>query len=293
MEILVQVSTIVAPVFLLAAAGFAWVKLKFEFDLDFVTRLAVQFGLPCLIFTALVEAELSLEAVIVLTQATLVGYFAVAVISALLIRILGRSMRVYLVPIVFGNTGNVGLPLALFAFGTEGLTSALVVFTTMMIMKFTLGAWFVSGSNSKDMLKIPMVYAAILGLALMFLDVTPPEWIMNSAKLAGQIAIPLMLITLGVAIARLTADDILFAFLISVAKLVIGLATGVAVVSLLGLPEGAVAGAFVLQMIMPVAVTSYLIANQFKASPEAVAGLVMASTLVCVPAIPLVLAFLL
>jgi predicted permease len=115
---------------------------------------------------------------------------------------------------------------------------------------------------------------------------------LNSLDLAGQIAIPLMLITLGVSIANLSVGEVGRAVVLSLAKLSISTATAILVVQLFGL-TGVARGALVLQLVMPVAVTSYLLAERYRAEPDKVAGTVVVSTLISVAAIPAALALLL
>ncbi|RMF39096.1 MAG: AEC family transporter [Alphaproteobacteria bacterium] len=293
MDILIKVLQIVAPVFTLAAIGFVWVRLKLGYDLALVTRLAMQLGLPCLMFTALARADLDLHLLSDLALATGAGYLAVTVLSLSLCMALGLDLRAFLSPIIFGNTGNLGLPVAYYAFGETGLAYAMVVFALMAIMNFTFGVWLVSGRGSREMLRQPITYAVILGGAAMLTRWQPPGWVMNTLDLAGQIAIPLMLLTLGVAMASLGTGAIGRALMLALAKLGIGLAAGVAVVTATGLGFGTAGGAVILQLSMPVAVTSYLLAARYDTRPGEVAGLVVVSTLLAVPAIPLLLAFLL
>ena len=142
------------------------------------------------------------------------------------------------------------------------------------------------------MLRQPLVYASVLGGIFALQGWTVPLWLLNSLDLAGQVSIPLMLLTLGVSIAKLTVGEFRNAFLLSVAKLLISTAIAIFVIWLFDL-DGSARGVLVLQLIMPVAVTSYLIAERYRAQPDKVAGAVVISTLVSVVAIPLTLAVLL
>lgn len=293
MDGILRVLEIVAPVFLLAGIGFAWARMRLAWDLVFVTRLSMQLGMPCLIFSALSRAEVDRAVLGDLVAATLAGYLGVALLSLGLCRLARLDLRAFLAPLIFGNTGNLGLPIALFAYGEAGLAYALVVFAVMAVLNFTLGLWLVSGQGSGEMFRQPMVYGALLGGAALLAGWRAPGWAEATLTLVGQIAIPLMLLTLGVAIARLSMRDVGRALALSVAKLAIGLGTGTAVIEAAGLGWGPAGGAFLLQLAMPVAVTSYLLAVRYAAEPEAVAGLVVVSTLLSVLALPAILALLL
>jgi predicted permease len=163
----------------------------------------------------------------------------------------------------------------------------------MAVMSFTFGIWMVAGGSSPlRVLKEPMVGATLLGALFLWQGWHTPKWITNTLELTGQMAIPLMLITLGVAVARLHPRGMLQATVLSVVKVVICTAVAWAFGRWFGLPDPAFA-VLVLQVATPVAVTSYLIAEKYKADAESVAGLVVMSTLVSVIALPLTLAVLL
>ena len=121
MSIVLQVLQIVAPVFILAAIGFVWVKLGGEYRVQFVTQLAMTLSVPCLIFVSLMKAEIDPAALTAVVMAAGVSYVLLAAVAFGVLRLAGLSRRTFLAPMIFGNTGNLGLPLAMFAFGQVGL----------------------------------------------------------------------------------------------------------------------------------------------------------------------------
>lgn len=293
MNLVLTVLEIVAPVFLLAATGFGWRKFGLDYPVEFVTRLAMTIAVPCLIFTALMQTEIDPAALSAMTLASLLAYALMGVLSAGLIIVAGIDRRTFLAPTIFGNTGNLGLPLALFAFGDVGLGYGVVIFAIMAVLSFTIGIRLVSDQASiLRVLREPMVWATLLGALFLWQGWQTPRWLTNSLSLAGQLAIPLMLFTLGVTVARLTPRGVGRAVLLSLAKLVIGISAGVAAGWALGLEPVAFA-VIILQMATPVGVSSYLLAERFRADADAVAGYVVISTLISVLALPILLYFLL
>lgn len=290
MILLVEVLQIVAPVFILASIGYGWVRLGLDYDIVFVTRLTMSLAVPCLIFSALVQTQVEPALLRDAALAGLVAYGAVGLAVFLFCRITGLSRRTFWHPLTFGNTGNIGLPLALFAFGNEGIGFAVIVFAVMAILSFTIGVYAVSGGGSlKSVVGEPMVAATVLGGLCLTLGYRPPVWILNSIDLVGQTGIPLMLITLGVAIYQLVPGSVGRAFFLSIGKFVLCFAIAYATGLAFGLPDVAVA-VLVLQLITPVAVTSYMLAEKYKADSSEVAGLVVVSTLLSVIALPITLA---
>lgn len=292
MSLVLQVAQIVAPVFALAAIGYAWVRwLGWNYDVEFVTRLSMTLSIPCLIFMALMRSDVEPSLLRDTVLAAIIAYVAVGGLVWALVRGLGLDIRTFWAPITFGNTGNVGLPVALFAFGQIGFDMAVVIFAVMAILSFTFGVWVVAGGGSPvTAIREPLVWGAVLGSLFLAMGWRTPPVVGATLDLVGQMAIPLMLITLGVAISRLQPRALGRAFWLCLAKLAICTAAPLAVGLWFGLPRLAL-GVLVLQVATPVAVTSYMLATKYKAGPDEVAGLVVVSTLMSVIAIPVTLAF--
>ncbi len=290
MLLALEVLQIIAPVILLSGIGFAWAALGFEYKVQFVTRLTMNLSVPALIFTALIKTEIDPAALKVVAIASALAYLGVGLLLVVILRLMRFNLRTFLAPLVFGNTGNLGLPLAFFAFGQAGFEYAVVVFAVMGFISFTLGVWLVSGNASPlGAVKQPIVWATVVGSLFLTQGWSLPRWSMNTLELLGQVAIPLMLITLGVAITRLKPAALGRAFGLSLLKLVVCVCVPAAIGIWMGLPPIALA-ALVVQVATPVAVTSYMLAEKYGADPEEVAGLVVVSTLLSIVAIPLILA---
>jgi predicted permease len=292
MTLILQVAQIVAPVFLLAGVGLVWVRrLGWGYDVEFVTRLSMTLSIPCLIFMALSRSKLDPGLLRDAVAAALVTYLLVGLAVYALVRLARLDLRTFWAPLAFGNTGNLGLPVALFAFGQMGFDMAVIIFAVMAILNFTFGVYVVAGAgNPLNAVREPLVWGTVLGALFLVMGWRVPVWVGSTLDLIGQMAIPLMLITLGVAISRLQPRQIGKATLLCAAKLAICLAAPVAVGAWFELPRIAY-GVLVLQVATPVAVTSYMLAAKYDADAEAVAGLVVVSTLMAVVAIPATLAF--
>jgi len=292
MELILTVFQIVAPVFILAAIGFAWVKCGWNYEIEFVTRLAMTLSVPALIFVALMKANITADTLSNLFFSSLIAYICLALIFWIVGKIFKLNMATYWAPLIFGNTGNLGLPLAMFAFGEVGLSYAVVVFAVMAVGSFSIGVWMVSGGGSVNkVFKEPMVWATLLALFLIQGWQTP-KWATNTLELMGQMAIPLMLITLGVALARLKMKMISRAITLSVLKLIVSIGVAWIIGVYFDLNDVAFA-VLVMQIATPVAVTSYLLAQKYGADANEVAGLVIASTVLSVFALPVLLGVLL
>jgi predicted permease len=291
MDLLVALFQIVAPVFALAAIGFVWVRMGLAYDTAFVTRLSMTVSIPCLIFMALSRTDVDPRLLGDTVLAAFLAYLGVGFLAWLVVLAGRLDTATYWAPITFGNTGNLGLPIALFAFGQFGFDLAVVIFAVMAILSFTFGVWVVSGGGSPlNAIREPLVWGTVAGVVFMVTGWNVPVWAGNTLDLVGQLAIPLMLITLGVAISRLQPRAIGRAIGVSGIRLVICLAVPAAIGLWLGLPPVPLA-VLIVQISTPVAVTSYMLAAKYHARADEVAGLVVVSTLLSLVTIPATLAF--
>ena len=292
MSLTLQVVQIVTPVFLMVSVGALWVWSGRDFPTGFVTEFVTKLAVPALIIVVLMRSELEKSAVTQLFLAALAAYGIACSVFAVVLAVFRLPMRTYLAPFTFGNTGNLGLPLALFAFGSAGLELAVVVFAVTSVLAFSVGIGLVSGSfSAKRLLSEPIVWGTVIGAALLYTDTKTPVWIANFLDLLGQLAIPLVLATLGVSLARLNANALSFAFVLSALKLFGSAAIGWGVGLAFGLDPLA-ASVLILQMATPVAVTSFMLAQLYEAEEGAVAAMVIASTALSIVTLPLLLGIL-
>jgi malate permease and related proteins len=290
---LLNILSVIAPVFLCALLGFCWVKQGLAFDMAFVSRLVTEVGAPCLIFATFMEIEIERSAFNSMAVAAFLAMLAFAVLAALILKLAGLDQRTWLPAQMFPNVGNMGLPLCMLAFGDEGLALGLTYFMVNVVFGFTLGMAITSGRLSlPELLKNPMFHTVLITLLCLFTDTRPPAWIQNTTKLLGDCTIPLMLIAMGVSLARFHIKSLRRSLALAVLRLGMGFVVGVLLAGLLGL-QGVARGVMILQSAMPVAVFSYLFAVRFDRSPAEVAGTVVLSTLLSFLTLPALLWYVL
>ena len=288
-ETITQLANIVLPVFICVGLGILWARVGTPFDTRLITSLVYNIGAPCLIIATFQKVTLSASAMAEIALATIACYASFCVISLVLIRILRLDVPSYLPALIFPLTGSMGLPVSYYAFGDEGLALAIVYFTFGAIGTFTLGAAIAAGNISiKKMLAAPVVYAVIIAIALQLTDVRLPDWIFNTADLLGGMVIPAQLVALGVSLLELRKRGIARSGFFGLFRLAMGMSIGFAIAEVFGL-EGAARAIVIIQSAMPVAVSSYLFAQQYKRRPEEVAGMVVVSTAISLVTLPLLL----
>lgn len=288
-----QLLNIIAPVAIAVAIGFAWRRKGLAFDVKLVSALVTNIGTPCLVFSTLSNVEIGEKAFFEMALATFVTLCAFAAIAAVAFRIGGVPSKTFLPSMVFANTGNVGLPLSFFAFGTDGLALAVTYFTIHLILLFTVGELVSAGSLSfSKLLRQPVLIAVPAALVVLVGGLNTPDWIANTTELLGDFTIPLMLITLGISLADLKIAGFRRSLGLSVFRLAMGFLVGLATAELFGL-GGISRGVLILQSTMPVAVFNYLFAVRNDNSPEEVAGIIVLSTTIAFVMLPGLLWFVL
>ena len=293
MDLVLQIASIIAPLFVIAGIGYLWGRSDRPFDTTIVGMLTLNFGVPALIFSTLTKLEVSLG-----QFGEMVGIFAIFLVAnlaigALLLKAFKLEIGAFLPAISFPNNGNMGLPLCLFAFGDTGLALGISIFVLMSTANVTIGFAFASGKWSlASTIKTPHLWVIAGALIFMAAEMPPPRWIANTAEIIGGMSIPLMLIALGVSLSRLEVKDFKQSVWLGLARLAIGFGLGVGLAWAFDL-EGAARGVLILQCTMPPAVMNYILAARFERQASGVAGVVVVSTFMSLLTLPFLMLFVL
>lgn len=288
-----EVFSVIAPLFVLAGIGWFWAKSGKPFQFETVSLLATNVGTPCLVVHTLLTAEVDGSTLWTMTLAAFVALATFMLASALLLKLLKLPLRDFIASLTFPNAGNAGLSLALFAYGQEGLALGILFFAVASLGNWTVGQSIYAGrGNWREVVRSPMIWAVLFGIAGNRLGLHPPLWIMQSLKVAGGIAIPLMLLMLGVSLATLKVQDLRNGLILSALRLGLGIAVGLGLSHALDL-QGAARGVFIIQCAMPAAVINYVFAVRYGRDSAGVASLVVISTLLSFATLPVLLAMVL
>lgn len=284
-----ELTAIVAPVFICAGIGYAWVRSGLTYEREFITNMALNVATPALIFSTLARLEVTAAAFFEMAGLAVLMTVVMALVGLAVLAPLDWSPRKYLPVLLFGNTGNMGLPLCLFAFGQEGLSLGIAVFIIGTIGMFVSAPALAAGRIEwRQLARSPTYYGIAAGLVCMVFAVALPKWLTNTVDILGGMAIPLMLVTLGASLAGLTMQSFARSVTLSVLKVAAGLAVGVALAALFGL-TGATRGVLIIQSAVPTAVFVYLFAARHDVVPDEVASVVLVSTFLSFVTLPLIL----
>ncbi len=289
---ILELLSVVAPVFIVAAVGLAWARSGTHFDEVSISRLVLNVGVPCLLFRSLTKLEVppwELASMAGLTVAVM-SLFAIG--GTAVLKAMKLPSHTFLGPLLFSNSGNVGVPICLFAFGDPGLALAMTYFAVSATFHVSLGSPLFAGTFSlRPFLRSPLTWAVVITVAVVASGAAVPMWIARTTTLLGDIAIPLMLLTLGVSLSKMRPESLGRSLTLALVRLGLGVSAGFLVTTLLGV-EGLPRKVLILQASMPVGVLNYLFAQRYGRSPEQVASLVLVSTLISIVSIPVLLAWL-
>jgi predicted permease len=281
-----QLVPIIAPVFLCAAIGYLWARSGWSFDREFVTRIIMNIGSPCLILNGISGLEVDAQSFMKMLIMSVTIMATCGATGAIVLLIARQPLRSFLPPVVFGNTGNLGLPLCLFAFGREGLGLAVGVYLVYSVAQFILAPLFQGREPAwKTLLRTPMIYAAVIGVTLLATDTPLPKTLANTVGLLGGLAIPLMLLALGHSLSSFRVSRPGIAVGVAILRLALGFGGGVGVAELFQL-SGTMRGVVIVESAMPLAVFNYLMAARYDRHPDDVAGAILVSTVIAFLSMP-------
>ena len=284
LEIFVDV---VLPVFLMAGAGALLARLR-HVPAHSISQLTLYVFAPALVFGSLANTTLSLEQLGKITLFTLVlaaVMYLLSLVTAKLLRLDREQTSGFLLTTIFMNSGNYGLPVALFAFGEAGLELAVVFFVTQAALGGTLAVFIASRSQLDvkgallSVLRMPLLHATLLGLAVNLLDVQLPTTIGEPVRILGNAAVPSMLMVLGIQLAtRFSMEDTRALVAATFMKLVVAAGVAYLITPLLGI-DGVLRQVLVVVSAMPTAVFTIILSTEFQARPSFVTSTVVLSTL--------------
>jgi predicted permease len=286
---LIRIVSILFPLFAITALGY-FVGKKMKPDLSHANKLNMDVFVPALVFAALVNKEFRITEFIPLSLATLVVVIGSGLAAWGLSRLTGVGTRTLVPPMMFNNCGNLGLPLAVLAFGELALAPAVVMFMVSNLLHFSYGAWLLDHRVKVwTVWKVPSVIATLAGLAIGIagVQIWPP--LMISIRMLGEISIPLMLFALGVRLTDSRITSVGIGVFVAAARPIVGMLLAMAVMLVIDLPPQEQALLLVFGALPP-AVLNYIFAERYNQDPETVASMVLIGNVSALLFLPVALA---
>ncbi|WP_440930946.1 AEC family transporter [Candidatus Pelagibacter sp.] len=294
MEIYIKLFEVLFPVFFVVGIGYYLGKKNPKIDTTFITTFAANIGSPAMIIYSLNAEFISFE--------VFKSYFWYYLIAISCFFVVGVSLLYFLrvkdiirelPPLLMPNTGNLGLPLSLFAYGQSGLGVAGAISALIILFHFTVGVFLADRKFNFDVvIKSPPFYAIIISVILLYYNIKLPTFVENTSSLLTYATIFLILMSLGIALTRLKVFSFNKALVCSVGRVILGPIIGFGVIKIFNL-NGFAAGVLLIQCSMPSAVLNYLIATMYSSKKivDSVASTIVVSTFMSFITIPIVIFF--
>ncbi|NWG31342.1 MAG: AEC family transporter [Rhodocyclaceae bacterium] len=293
---LLRIIAIIFPIFAIVAAGWLYARYRGKLsgdghgiDMAFANQLNMEIFVPALVFAAMTAKSFDLAAYDRLAFAATLVILGSGAIAWLVARLLKEQANTFVPPMMFTNSGNMGLPLAVLAFGESALPAAVVLFFVENTLHYTLGTWMLDHkARLTNLWRVPVIFAALVALAINFAGLELWLPLYTAIKLLGDVAIPLLLFSLGVRLATSTWSDVRLGLIGAVVCPASGMLIAWAATPLFGL-EGRDAAMLMVFGALPPAVLNFVFAERYRQEPAKVASIVMIGNLGALVFVPLAL----
>ena len=293
MELLLRLFEAVFPVFFIVSIGYYLGKKNPKIDTTFITNFSANIGSPGLIFYSITSTGITFDLFSVYFFYALVAITGFAIIGLIFLFFQKKDLITELPPFILPNTGNMGLPICLFAYGAKGFGVASAVSSVVMLLHFTLGVFLAKKKfESQLIFKTPAFYAIIFSLIFLYFKIKPPVFMVNLTMLLSYATIFLVLMSLGIALTRLKIFSFKDAIIASIGRVMIGPIIGFILIKFMNL-TGYAAGVLLIQCSMPSAVLTYLVGSMYSSKKvvDSIASMIVVSTLISFATIPIVVFF--
>jgi len=280
MDLLSKLFDVLFPVFLTIGIGYWYGKKDPKFDTKFITTFAGNFGLPSIIFYSFTTTNISFDLFLRFSYYITLYVVIFSFIGLFILKLLKKDIYRLLPPLILPNTGNMGMPICLFAYGKMGLAIATAATSMILVFHFSVGILLASKKFSlKPLLSCIPIYALLVSLVFVYYKIPSPKFLENATFLIGYSTIFLVLMSLGVALSKLKVFSFKETMLYSLTRVLIGPIVGFAFVNFFNL-SGVEAGVMFIQASMPSAVLTYLVAKIYspKKISDSIASTVALST---------------
>lgn len=288
-DVLLRIVEILFPIFAIVAVGFFYAR-RHKPEMSVANRLNMDVFVPALVFATMASKSFALADYGLLA----LGATAVVLLPGLaawpLARPLGVQTKTLVPPMMFNNSGNMGLPLALLAWGEQAMPAAIILFLVENTLHFTLGARLLDPhARLSNLWRVPVVAASLAGLLVSLAQIPLWQPALTGIKLIGDISIPLLLFSLGVRMTDVSLGDWKLTLTAAVFRPLAGMLVAWGCTQLLGL-QGRDAAMLVVFGALPPAVLNFLFAERYHQEPERVAPIVLVGNLAAVIFLPIALA---
>ena len=290
MEIYIKLFGVLFPVFFIVGIGYFLGKQKSDIDTTFITNYSANFGAPALFIFAITSSGVTYSVFSEYFIYSVIALTCFAITGVIFLFFLKKDISRELPPFFLPNTGNMGIPICLFAYGSLGMGVAAAISSLVVLLHFTANIFLASKKfDIKIILKSPSTHAVIVAVAFLYFDLEMPKFVLNTVMLLGYTMIVLILMSLGVSLTQMKIFSIKTSLISSIGRVIVGPIIGFFLIKIFNL-SGYAAGVLLIQSSMPSAILTYLIASMYspKEIVDNISSMIVVSTLMSLITIPII-----
>ena len=293
MDIYLKLFEVLFPVFFIVGIGFFLGKKNPNFDTSFITTYAGNFGTPALVIFALTAGGVTFDIFKEFFFYALILLSAFGIIGLVFLVLMKKDYIRELPTFILPNTGNMGIPICLFAYGELGMGIAAAISSLVVLLHFTLNIFLAKRAfDFQTIFKSPAFYAIIITVLFLYFEQPVPQFVMNTVMLLAYGMIVMILMSLGVALTQMKVFSFKDAVITSTGRVILGPIIGFILIKIFGL-TGVSAGVVLIQSSMPSAILCYLVASMYspKEIVDNISSTIVVSTVMSLVTIPITLFF--
>ena len=264
MDIYIKLFEVLFPVFFIVGIGYYLGKSDPNFDTTFITNYSANFGAPALFIFAITSSGVTYSVFSEYFIYSIIALTCFAITGVIFLFFMKKDISRELPPFFLPNTGNMGIPICLFAYGSLGMGVAAAISSLVVLLHFTANIFLASKKfDIKIILKSPSTYAVIIAVAFLYFDLEMPKFVLNTVMLLGYAMIVLILMSLGVSLTQMKIFSFKTSLISSIGRVIVGPIIGFILIKIFNL-SGYAAGVLLIQSSMPSAILTYLIASMYS-----------------------------
>ncbi|MDC0215681.1 AEC family transporter [Candidatus Pelagibacter sp.] len=289
MEIYFKLFEVIFPVVFIVGIGYFLGKQNPNLDTSFITNYAANFGTPALVVFALTSTGISFAVFTEFFFYSLILLSSFGIVGLIFLILMKKDFIRELPPFILPNTGNMGIPISLFAYGKLGMGVAAAISTLVVFLHFTLNVFLAKREvDLKVVIKSPSFYAILITVMLLYFEIQTPQFVINTVMLLSYAMIVMILMSLGIALTQLKVFSFKNALIASTGRVIIGPIIGFILISIFNL-SGFAAGVLLIQSSMPSAILCYLVGSMYspKKIVDNISSMIVVSTIMSLITVPI------
>jgi len=290
MEIYIKLFEVLFPVFFIVGIGYFLGRKSPNLDTSFITNYSANFGTPALVIFALLSSGVTFGIFVEYFIYSLIAIICFAITGVIFLIIMKKDYIRELPPFILPNTGNMGIPICLFAYGSLGMGVAASISSIVVLLHFTLNVFLAKKKiDINIIIKSPSFYAILIAVFFLYFNIQTPTFVLNTVMLLAYAMIVLILMSLGVALTQLKVFSFKSSLISSIGRVIVGPIIGFILIKIFNL-SGFAAGVLLIQSSMPSAILTYLIASMYspKEIVDNISSMIVVSTIMSLVTVPII-----